>query len=121
MIGRRQILARERRMLAELLMDQCQISVQSTVVGTMRTQSKMYNPVQSTVCRMLPIQRTTSDVVVGGGQESLEQQYKVILPHGTTIDLNYRIAVNGVNYNVVRIDDARTDALDVQVIVVVDR
>lgn len=50
-------------------------------------------------------------------QEMLLDNYRVILPFSTVVDVDYRITVGARVYDVLSITDDRTDATDVQAIV----
>jgi head-tail adaptor len=52
-----------------------------------------------------------------GNQELMMDRYKIVMPTGTVVDVDYRITVAGRVYDVVAIVDDRTDSTDVQAIV----
>jgi len=55
-----------------------------------------------------------------GERERIVQEYRLILPYGTVLDVDYLAEVDGVRYRVVRVREGMTDAADVQAVVVED-
>lgn len=60
------------------------------------------------------INRTSSMDV--GSQEAMVETYRLIVPAGTSLDVDYRVTVNSVIYQVVSVLVARTDETDRQAI-----
>lgn len=70
-------------------------------------------------CRMI----TSKGATLPGAEivehrETMEDTYTISLPYGTALETDYRITVNGAAFNVVRVVDGRTDAADVQAVLV---
>lgn len=60
------------------------------------------------------ISRTASMDV--GSQEALVETYRLIVPAGTELDVDYRVTVDSIQYHVVNVLTARTDETDRQAI-----
>lgn len=70
-------------------------------------------------CRVITAGRQVqSQVQEIGAQETLRDMFKISMPAGTEVDVDYRITVNDVTYSVVQIEGALTDEFFRQVIAI---
>jgi hypothetical protein len=53
-----------------------------------------------------------------GNQETIREMYRLIVPRGTALDIDQRVTVNGLVYQIVDVVTAWTDAVDAQAIMV---
>ena len=51
-------------------------------------------------------------------RETMTETYRLIVPVGTVLGVDYRVTINGKTYQIVNLIDAWTDAMDVQAIMV---
>ena len=73
-------------------------------------------------CRLIDAQVTNnSELQTTGNQEIMLQTARLILPAGTAIDVNYRVIIAGVIYNVIAIVDSRSEAIDTQAVIMRER
>lgn len=63
-------------------------------------------------CRVIKMGRGDTREV--GSQEALVEKYRLICPAGTALGIDQRVTVGGAVYQVVSVQSALTDAVDVQ-------
>ena len=61
------------------------------------------------------------DNQASGNQELMMDNYRIIFPSGTAVNVDYRVMTGGRTYNVIAISDDRTDETDVSVIATRER
>lgn len=70
-------------------------------------------------CRMITSKGATlPGTGIVADREIMEDTYTISLPVGTVLETDYRITVNAKRYNVVRVVDGRTEAADVQAVLI---
>lgn len=68
-------------------------------------------------CRIITAgTRNQSSSMDVGSQEALVETYRLIVPAGTALDVDYRVTCNGIVYQVVNVLTSRTDETDRQAI-----
>jgi hypothetical protein len=104
--------ARIRAIAAKWLKDRCNITVQTTATGPLGEQLDQYVSVQSNVpCRVIKVSMSPSAMIVGG-QESMQDMYRVSVPVGTALAVDQRIELsNGLEYDVVDLETELTDEM----------
>ena len=68
-------------------------------------------------CRVISDKGTTPMASTATGQAGILTRLKIVLPHGTDVDVSHIIRVDNVDYKVIDIVDERTNQPDVQVLV----
>lgn len=117
-------LAYVRRQLERTLTDTCQIEREDDTTGSMGEPHHGWVIVQEDVpCRVIRVAGSWSGrTEVVSDRESMVEEFRLILPFGTEIGLDYRVVLSGGQaYQVVSIVDQWTNAADVQVVMVRER
>lgn len=105
-----QTLARIRRVVGQFLTDTCTIEREALTTGEYGQPTHSWELVASAVpCRLLMIKRDGSGVVTAADQETMQEQYSLIVANTVTLDANYRVTVGGIEYDVVRLETSLTD------------
>jgi hypothetical protein len=112
--------ARIEAWVAQFLTDVCEIQRSVTTAGALGEPVESWSVVASDVpCRMIGAGSAsgtaTRDV---GAQEAMVEMYRLVLPLGTVVGVDTRVVVAGATYEVVRVQDGLTSAVDVQAWVV---
>jgi hypothetical protein len=118
------IIAYARRQLERTLTDTCRIEKEGDTTGTMGEPQHSWEIVQEDVpCRVIRVGGSRPGRTEGvSDRESMVEEFRLILPFGTEIDLDYRVVLaDGQVFMVISIVDQWTDAADVQVIMVRER
>lgn len=105
-----QTLAYIKRVVGQFLTDTCTIEREALATGQYGEPTHHWELVASGVpCRLLMIKRDLSGVQVAGEQETMQDQYSLIVGDGVTLEADYRVTVGGETYDVVRLETALTD------------
>lgn len=105
-----QTVAMMQRVAGGFLSETCAIEREEDTRGSYGEPVHHWALVASDVaCRLIDVPPASSGVAVASGAETLKQQYRLIVPVGTTLDADMRVTVSGVVYQVVGIDTALTD------------
>lgn len=110
-------------MTAKFLTDTCTIEQRSLAVGEFGQPVEAYTVVSTGVaCRVITIgnrffaQQQNPETA---GREHIMDAYRLIVPAGTALDVDYRVTLsNGDVYHVVDLITERTDETDSQAIIV---
>lgn len=113
-------LARLRGVAALTLSGSCLIEQESATVNELGGRSHAWAVVgEDVACRLIKVGRETgSQVVESGEREKLPEKYRLIVPYGTTLGVNYRVTVDELVYAVVQLESALTDKAFVSAIIV---
>ena len=103
---------------ARYLSETCVIEQEIHTVGAYGDPIRAWALVASEVpCRLIIARRSDlSAVSMSAGRETMERVYRLVVPHGTTLDVDYRVTVGGAIFTVMRVEDQLTDAVFVQAI-----
>lgn len=107
-----QIVAMIRRCTARFLTQTCTVERQkATPTDALGDRSHIWEIVaQNVPCRLIMAgQRTGSAVVERAMQEQMRDEYRLIVARTVALDVDMRVTVAGVTFDVVRIDTALTD------------
>lgn len=117
------ILSQLRRTANQWLKESCTIERQTEDRGAFGEQIHDFETVATDVpCRVINGgQSNTADSQMFGNQEVMLDQYRIVMPAGTVVDVDYRVTVGGRVYNVTAVTDDRTDATDTQVLAMLER
>lgn len=107
----RRHLTRIQRTGAGFLTQRCKIEAETETRGDMGEPLHVWAMVADDVpCRVIQAgQFNAAAVQVVGSQETLPEMYRLALPPETPLDVDQRVTVDGVTYNVVRMETALTD------------
>lgn len=102
--------------MESFLDDSCTISREKTTYDSMGAASGAKEIVASGVsCRVI---KGISDTENIGDQQSLTETYRLIVPVGTALEVNYFVTlVDGTVYKVIEIITQRSDAMDAQALI----
>ncbi len=112
------ILAMLQAQVAQYLTDTCTIEQDTTVVDEFGGTTPAFVVVASSVaCAVITI-GTDRSIKAGltGDQQTITDEYRIILPNGQQIETGWRVTVGSDVYHVTNILDKRTNETDVQVI-----
>ena len=106
-----QTLAYIRRVANAFLTDTCLIERESESVGAYGEPTHAWEVTATDVaCRLIQAgQQNVAAAGVTGSQETLPDLYRLVIPRTITLDIDYRVTVNGAVYSVVRLETALTD------------
>lgn len=109
----RRHLTRIQRAGAGFLTQRCKIEAETETRGDMGEPVIAWAMVADDVpCRVIKAGQFSTDAVqLVGQRETLPEMYRIALPPDTELDVDQRITVDGVTYNVVRLETALTDAV----------
>lgn len=113
-----QLLAYMRRTAASFMTDTCTIERVTGGLTEIGTPNTGLTVVATNVpCRVIMngSGSNSSESGLSGMAESLTETYKIELATTQTVDIDYKITVSGVTYDVIRIETALTDDVFVQV------
>ncbi len=109
--------ARLQAQLEQMLTDVCSITRQTDAVDALGARTQTWVIVATNVkCRVIRAEtkRNIGQQVVAV-QEALTESYRLIVPRGTSLSVDYRVTLtDGRVYDVVQVLDMNTDALDAQ-------
>jgi hypothetical protein len=114
-----QQLAVIRRITEKAMKDVCRIERLANAVGTMgQPLTDAWEVVSEDVpCRLITSKGATLPATdVYADRITLEDTYTISLPVGTTLAADYRITINTTTWRVASVLDGRTDAADVQAV-----
>lgn len=100
--------------------DSCLIEREQNARGSMGQIAHTWETVASNVpCRLITSKGATLPATeVYANRVTMEDTYTISLPVGTDVSVDYRITVNNVAWRVANVVDGRTDAADVQAVLV---
>lgn len=99
-----------RRVVGQFLTTTCTIEREVNATGEYGEPTHAWELVAAAVpCRLLMIKRDASGVQVAGEQETMREEYTLIVARGVTLEVDYRVTVDGETYDVVRLETALTD------------
>lgn len=114
------MLAKLRQVTQGFLKDTCTIEQAGNTVGAFGQQVPGWTVVASGVaCRIITesVRKMEPEMVGGqGGQESLAEVYRLVVPVGTALAAGQRVRIGTDYYHVVRLLTERTDETDEQAI-----
>lgn len=115
-----QVLAMIRRVTLAQMTDTCLIERMADSVGRMGQIAQVWETVGSNVaCRLITSKGATlPQTEVFASRVTMEDTYTISLPVGTVLATDYRITVNSDVFRVASVVDGRTDAADVQAVLV---
>lgn len=95
------------------LKDSCTIEQQTIVTGEYGEEASQWSVIATDVkCRVIRSARNSGSATQErGAQETLEQEYKLAVPVSVDLGINQRVTVNGVTYQIVRVEIALTDEI----------
>ncbi|MEQ9027565.1 MAG: head-tail adaptor protein [Aggregatilineales bacterium] len=108
------------RRLETFLNQTCDIQREDDARGEYGERIHIWTTVASAVaCRVVSVNSssTSSESAMSGRQETIVDTYKLILPNGTTVGVDYRVIVGGQTFDVVNVFDRWTDRMDTQVLI----
>lgn len=106
-------LARLRGRAAQFLDQRCKIEVETATRGDMGEPVPGWATVADDVpCRVIQAGQFNADAVQNvGARETLPEMYRLALPPETALDVNQRVTVDDIVYNVVRLETALTSEI----------
>lgn len=113
-----QMLAIIRRVTLKAMTASCTIEREANSVGTFREPTHVWEIVAANVaCRLITSKGATLPMTdVFAERVTLEDTYTISLPVGTVLAADYRITVGATVWRVASVLDGRTDAADVQAV-----
>jgi hypothetical protein len=102
---------------ANYLTETCTIEAQEDTQSEYGTPELTWRVVAEDVrCQVIMMGRnfSTSSADVVSSQESIEDSYRIICPSGTALDINQRVTVGGLKYNITRLITDRSSETDAQ-------
>lgn len=103
------------------LKDTCTLEQEVILTGEFGEPTRGWSLVASGVaCRLITSggAKSGNKVQETGAQETLEQEYRLVVAVGTPVGINQRVTVGGNTYFIVRIESGLTDELFRQAVVV---
>ncbi len=109
-----------RSLALKLLTQTCSIATKDAGTDVYGYPSQDFTVVASDVrCRLLPAgQGTTNEAGQVSNRETITEEYRLILPHDQAIGPDYRVTVDAVEYEVIRLLRFHTDAITREALVV---
>lgn len=98
----------------------CTIEENNAITGEYGEASRLWQIVASNVpCRIIQAaaSRSTTAVNEAGAQENILVEYRLEVPNTTVLRSDQRVTVDGVQYSIVRVEEALTDDLFRQAII----
>jgi head-tail adaptor len=110
--------AKLRRLGARFLTERCVIEREMHTVGAYGDPIRAWALVAADVpCRVIVARRSDlSAVSITAGRETLQDIYRLTLPHDSSITVDDRVTVGGAIFHVVRVETELTDAVFTTVI-----
>lgn len=106
-----------RRVTQDFYVDEAIVKAPTRTVGDAGDVSVGYSAGAVVQARLISGQRSfTSATVTPGMQESMKDEYRLCVPVGTEIGVDYRVEVDGVEWDVIRIVDGLTDRNEIQAV-----
>lgn len=102
-----------------MLTQTCDLVQEQETQGDFYESVKTILSVDSSIpCRIIKIgQRGTDAGDIVGQQEVMTDEYTLIVPYDTALDVNYKVECEGLTYNVVRIVTDLTDRVFRQAVI----
>jgi hypothetical protein len=101
-----------RRTVTQYLIERCLIEQEQGGTGELGQETSVWVSVAADLpCRVISATRSTNTSAIdqAGAQETLREDYRLIVPAGSALDVNQRVTVNGAVYQVIRVETALTD------------
>lgn len=115
-----QVLAMMRRRAQSFMTGTCTLLQEDDTVDSAGAPTNTWSVVASGVaCRLLPVGRANDSATeVVSNAERLTEEYRLIVPHDTTLTSDMRVVIDADTYDIVRILDSRTSETDRQAVIV---
>lgn len=108
-------MVRLRERVERYLVQRCDIEQEERAVDVYGGVAHGWRVVARNVrCRVLLERRTGSQALEIGSQESIREQYRLVVPVGTVLVADMRVRVGSDVYHVVAVQAGQSEALDVQ-------
>lgn len=107
-------------MSSKWLKDRCTVEMELSVTGQYGEPSQVWQVVGADVpCRMITAGAGRGNAIEErGAQETLKQEYRIVLAVTTEIGVDCRVTFGGHVYNVIRVESGLSDELFKQAIVI---
>jgi hypothetical protein len=106
-----QVLAMIKNAAVTTMTDSCTIERAITTLDSYGAPSQTWETSAAGVpCRLIqPGQGNTAQTGTGGDREDIKRSYKLIVGVGVTIEIDYRVTVGSVVYDVIKIETSLTE------------
>lgn len=106
------------RAATAFLTERCTIEALQPQSGAVNTKPIWTVVVSDVPCRLTQLgQGDRPSVEMLSGQETLAEYYNLSIPYNRNISSDYRVQLNGIIYEIVRVESALTDSAFTQLII----